>query len=194
MNKNQLSRREFLEQTAIAAGVLALGSAALGQEGAAPAALTLPAAASAAAKRTAADIVPLGNTGLKVSRLGIGLGSSNGSVQAAGGQEKFNAFIKHAFDQGITMFDTATNYRPFNMMGPAIKGLPRDKIFIQSKIEQPDNILDAIDRHRSAWNTDYVDSMLVHLQYRGNWIDTWKRAMDDYTAAIDKKWIKCKGV
>jgi len=188
MKPKLVSRRQFLEQAALAAGALAIGSAAVSIGG------TSRAATVAAAKRTASDIVPLGNTGLKVSRLGIGLGSSNGNVQAAGGQEQFNSFVKHAYDQGITMFDTAGNYRTFNMMGPAIKGLPREKIFIQSKIERPINILDTIDRHRKTFNTDYVDSMLVHIQYRGNWVETWKQAMDDFMAAQEKKWILSRGV
>jgi aryl-alcohol dehydrogenase-like predicted oxidoreductase len=182
----KLTRRQFLEHAALAAVVLA-STPACQSAGPSPSSL-------APANRTAADLVPLGNTGLKVSRLGIGLGSSNGAVQAAGGQEKFNGFIKHAFDQGITMFDTATNYTTFRMMGPAIKGLPREKIFIQSKIEQPVNILDAIDNHRKQFNTDYVDSMLVHIQFRENWVETWKRALEDYAAAQDKKWIKARGV
>ena len=189
MNSEHLSRRRFLEQAALAAGALVIGAnRAPGQ----PAPGSAPLAA--AAKRTASDIVPLGNTGLKVSRLGIGLGSSNGNIQAAGGQEKFNGFVKHAFDQGITMFDTAGNYRTFNMMGPAIKGLPREKIFLQSKIEQPNSILDTIDNQRKVFNTDYVDSMLVHIQFRENWVESWKRAMDDFSAAQDKKWIKARGV
>lgn len=189
MNSKHLSRRQFLEQAALATGGLVLGSTrGLGQRATATRAVT------AATKRTATDIVPLGSTGLKVSRLGIGLGSSNGNVQAAGGQEKFNGFIKHAFDQGITMFDTAGNYRTFSMMGPAIKGLPREKIFLQSKIERPDDILSKIDDQRKAFNTDYVDSMLVHIQFRENWVETWKQAMDDFMAAQDKKWIKARGV
>jgi 1-deoxyxylulose-5-phosphate synthase len=189
MNSKHLSRRRFLEQAALAAGGLVLASArGFGQ------APTATGQAATAAKRTASDIVPLGNTGLKVSRLGIGLGSSNGNVQAAGGQEKFNGFIKHAFDQGITTFDTAGNYTTFSMMGPAIKGLPREKIFLQSKIEQPDNILDKIDSQRKAFNTDYVDSLLVHIQYRENWVETWKQAMDDFKTAQEKKWIMARGV
>jgi 1-deoxyxylulose-5-phosphate synthase len=188
MNSEHFSRRQFLERAALAAGALVIGASP------APGQPAVSAPATAAAKRTASDIVPLGNTGLKVSRLGIGLGSSNGNIQAAGGQEKFNGFIKHAFDQGITMFDTAGNYRTFNMMGPAIKGLPREKIFLQSKIEQPNSILDTIDNQRKVFNTDYVDSMLVHIQFRENWVETWKRAMDDFSAAQDKKWIKARGV
>src|ERR1051325_8816555 len=189
MNSNHLSRRQFLERAALAAGGLALASTkGFGQQVAAKD------SAGAAAKRTASDIVPLGNTGLKVSRLGIGLGSSNGYEQAAGGQEKFNGFVKHAYDQGITMFDTAGNYRTFSMMGPALKGLPREKIFLQSKIEQPDNILEKIDNQRKAFNTDYVDSMLVHIQFRENWTETWKQAMDDFMAAQEKQWIKARSV
>lgn len=185
MNTEGLSRRQFLEKTALATGVAALASAGLGQA-------TAP--AIAALKRTASDLVPLGNLGLKVSRLGIGLGSSNGQQQAAAGQEAFNRFIRHAYDQGITMYDTAGNYRTFNMMGPALKGLPRDRIFVQSKIEQPDNILQKIDDQRKSFNTDYVDSMLVHIQIRENWTETWKRAMDDFSAAQEKQWIKARGV
>jgi len=196
MNSDHLSRRQFLGQAALAAGALvAASTAASGQEAAAAPAALATGPTAAAAKRTAADIVPLGNTGLKMSRLGIGLGSSNGQIQARGGQEKFNGFIKHAFDQGVTMFDTASNYNTFTMMGAAIKGLPRDKIFIQSKIEQPTtNMLAEIDRHRKVFNTDYVDSMLVHIQFQGNWTETWKKAMEDYQAAQEKKWIKTRGV
>jgi predicted aldo/keto reductase-like oxidoreductase len=80
------------------------------------------------------------------------------------------------------------------MLGAAIKGLPREKIFIQSKIEQPNNITGIIDNHRKTFNTDYIDSMLVHIQYRANWVDTWKKAMDDFNTAKEKKWILTKGV
>lgn len=189
MNSNRFNRRQFLEKTALAAGGFALAST---RGFAQQVAASRPTVAMA--KRTASDIVALGNTGLKVSRMGIGLGSSNGNIQAAGGQEKFNGFVKHAFDQGITMFDTAANYRTFSMMGPAIKGLPREKIFLQSKIEQPDNILEKIDNQRKAFDTDYVDSLLVHIQYKADWVETWKRAMDDFAAAQDKQWIKARGV
>ena len=191
MKPENLSRRQFLGQAAVVAGTAVLASTASGQQVAGTAPSTAP---DATARRTASDQVELGKTGLKVSRLGLGLEPNNGQEQAAMGQEGFNNFIKHAFDQGITMFDTAQNYRTYGMLGAAIKDLPRDKIFIQSKIEQPANILSKIDDHRKALNIDYVDSMLVHIQTRKNWTDTWKQAMDDYSAAQDKKWIKIRGV
>src|SRR5439155_18286799 len=97
-------------------------------------------------------------------------------------------------DNGITMLDTAQSYRTYNMLGAAIKGLPREKLFIQSKITAATNVLATIDAQRKVLNTDYVDSMLVHIQYRENWTETWKAAFDDFNAAVDKKWIKSKGV
>ena len=182
MKTDHLSRRQFLERSAVAAGALVLTSYA----GAAP---------KAAAKRTAVDQVVLGKTGLKLSRLGFGTGSNSGNVQYALGQEQFNTLIHYAYDQGITYFDCAQNYRTFEWMKGAIKGLPREKLFLQSKIPgRPDQVLEAIDRHRKVFDTDYVDSMLIHCMVKDHWTDEWKRVMDAFNEAKEKKWILAKGV
>ncbi len=181
MNLNRYSRRQFLERSAVAgASWLASGPML---------------AASPPAKRTAADQVTLGNTGLKLSRLGFGTGSNSGQVQHELGQEQFNSLIRYAFDQGITYFDCAQSYQTFPWIADAIKGLPREKLFIQSKIGgKPEDILAAIDHHRKVFNTDYVDSMLIHRMVRNRWTDAWKRIMDGYDEAKEKKWIRAKGV
>ena len=177
-----LSRRQFLERSAAAAGALLLSPAAAFH-------------AQAAAKRTAADQVALGTTGLKLSRLGFGTGSNSGNVQYALGQEGFNKLIRYAYDQGITYFDCAQAYKTFDWIGGAIKGLPREKLFIQSKVPgQPAQVLEAIDRHRKVFNTDYVDSLLIHCMVKDGWTDEWKRIMDAFDEAKQKKWIRAKGV
>ena len=182
MKTNPLSRRQFLERSAAAAGALLLTSCA----GTAP---------KAAAKRTAVDQVALGKTGLKLSRLGFGTGSNSGNVQYALGQEQFNTLIHYAYDQGITYFDCAQSYRTFEWMKGAIKGLPREKLFLQSKIPgKPEQVLEAIDRHRKVFDTDYVDSMLIHCMVKDRWTDEWKRIMDAFDEAKEKKWILAKGV
>jgi len=181
MKNNRYTRRQFLERSAAAATLLLAPGRLLAQP--------------ASAKRTAADQVTLGKTGLKLSRLGFGTGSNSGQVQHDLGQERFNSLIHYAYDQGITYFDCAQNYRTFPWIGGAIKGLPREKLFIQSKIDgRPDDILAAIDRHRKVFDTDYVDSMLVHCMVQNHWTDAWKRIMDGYDKAKDKKWIRAKGV
>jgi predicted aldo/keto reductase-like oxidoreductase len=182
MKTNHLSRRQFLERSAATAGALLLTSCA----GTAP---------KAAAKRTAADQVALGKTGLKLSRLGFGTGSNGGNVQYALGQAQFNTLIHYAYDQGITYFDCAQSYRTFDWIKGAIKGLPREKIFLQSKIMgQPEQVLATIDQHRKVFDTDYVDSMLIHCMVKDRWTDEWKRIMDAFDEAKEKKWILAKGV
>jgi len=147
------------------------------------------------AKRSATDQVTLGNTGIKLSRVGFGTGSNSGHVQHDLGQEGFNRLIRYAYDQGITYFDCAQSYQTFNWLGGAIKGLPREKVFIQSKIGgKPENILEAIDHHRKVYDTDYVDSMLIHCMTKDGWTDDYKRIMDGFEAAKEKKWIRAKGV
>ncbi len=182
MKTNHLSRRQFLERSASAAGALLLTSFPWLQ-------------AQAATKRTAVDQVTLGKTGIKLSRLGFGSGSNSGNVQYALGQDTFNKLIHYAYDQGITYFDCAQSYRTFEWLGGAIKGLPREKLFIQSKIPgKPDQVLEAIDHHRKVFDTDYVDSLLIHCMIKDHWTDDWKRIMDAFDEAKDKKWIRAKGV
>jgi len=182
MKNHHLSRREFFQRSAMAVGALAL----------APNALM---GAPGAVKRTATDQVTLGKTGIKLSRLGMGTGSNSGAVQTALGKEGFNKLVRYAYDQGITYFDCAESYKTFNWLGDAIKGLPREKLFIQSKLRsKPGEVLAAIDNHRKVYNTDYVDSMLIHCMIKDHWTDDWKWAMDAYDEAREKKWIRAKGV
>jgi predicted aldo/keto reductase-like oxidoreductase len=182
MKINPLNRRQFLERSAGAAGALLLTSCAwFGSK--------------TAAKRTAVDQVALGKTGLRLSRLGFGTGTNSGNVQYALGQETFNKLIRYAYDQGITYFDCAQSYRTFEWMKGAIKGLPREKLFIQSKVPgKPDQVLAAIDHHRKVFDTDYVDSLLIHCMVKDGWPDEWKRIMDAFDEAKQKKWIRAKGV
>lgn len=177
-----LTRRQFLGASAVA------GAALLSPWG-------LRAADASSTPRTAVDRVTLGGTGLQLSRLGFGTGSSSGHRQSALGQEAFTKLIHYAYDQGITYFDTAHNYSTYHWIGPAIKGLPREKLFIQSKVDgQPEDILATIDQQRKVFNTDYVDSLLVHCMTRDGWTDTMKRVMDGFDAAKEKQWIRARGV
>lgn len=179
MNRLKINRRQFLQTSAVAVAGTAL----------------LPQAFAAATKRTATDQVTLGNTGIKLSRIGIGTGSNNGHDQSSKGKDAFINMIHHGFDSGITYIDTAERYATFSWIGDAIKGLPREKLFIQSKLPgQPEDVLAAIDHHRKTFNTDYVDSLLIHCMTDETWTDGYKRIMDGFNEAKEKKWIRVKGV
>ena len=183
MKTRRFSRRQFLQSSATFTGALLLGPGAFTQ------------ARAAAAKRSAVDQMTLGQTGIKLSRLGMGTGSESGKVLLALGREKFNSLVKYAYDQGITYLDCAQAYRTFDWIGGAIKGLPREKLFIQSKVPgQPEDVLAAIDHHRKVFDTDYIDSMLIHCMVKDRWTDQWKRIMDGFDEAKGKGWIRSKGV
>ena len=184
-HRNRISRRRFIQSSALAGAALL-----------SPWSLARSLATSApAAVRTAVDQVALGKTGLQLSRLGFGTGSNNGHDQTALGKADFTNLIHYAYDQGVTYFDTAQTYATFGWIGDAIKGLPREKLFIQSKIPgQPGDVLAAIDHHRKVFNTDYVDSLLIHCMVKRQWTDDWKRIMDGFNEAKAKQWIRAKGV
>jgi 1-deoxyxylulose-5-phosphate synthase len=182
-----VNRRQFLQTSTALAGTALLAPWALNNARAAT--------GTPATVRTATDQVTLGNTGLKLSRLGFGTGSNNGHVQTADGKAAFVDLIHYAYDHGITYIDTAQAYVTFNLIGDAIKGLPREKLFIQSKVDgRPEDVLAVIDHHRKTFDTDYVDSLLVHCMQRGNWTDDWKRVTEAFDQAKEKKWIRTKGV
>jgi predicted aldo/keto reductase-like oxidoreductase len=181
---NSINRRQFIHASAALAGAALLSPWALPES-----------RAATDVKRTAVDQMTLGKTGIKLSRLGIGTGSDSGYIQTARGKKAFIELIHYAYDRGITYIDTAESYQTFDLIADAIKGLPREKLFIQSKMDgRPDDVLAVIDHHRKTFNTDYVDSLLVHCMTQGTWTDQWKRVMDGFDKAQEKKWIRAKGV
>ncbi|MBN1465004.1 aldo/keto reductase [candidate division KSB1 bacterium] len=172
-----INRRQFLKTTAGFAGALALTSCA------------------SPLKKTAADQVLLGATGLKISRLGIGCGTHGGRVQRDLGTDGFNSLIHYAFDHGITYLDTADSYRTHPFIRDAIKGLPREKLFILSKIGgRPENPLQELDRFRQELGTDYIDCLLLHCKIEANWDETHERVMDALEDAKAKGIIRAHGV
>jgi aryl-alcohol dehydrogenase-like predicted oxidoreductase len=182
MSMKNITRREFITGTAALAGATLLSSCSNGLF-------------SKGGKQTAVDQVALGKTGLKLSRLGIGTGSNSGSIQRALGADGFNRLIRYAYDQGITYIDTADSYKTHTMVRDAIKGLPREKLFIQSKMPGvPENPMEVLDRYRKELGVDYIDSLLCHCMINANWEDSHKRMMDIFEEAKDKKIIRAHGV
>jgi len=183
MKERSMTRRDFIRTSTALAGTALMAR------------VGISTATAQTTKRTAADQVTLGKTGIKLSRLGFGTGSNNGMEQTRLGKDKFNDLIHYAYDQGITYFDCAQSYRTFTWLGEAIKGLPREKLYLQSKVQpRNEDVLATIDLHRKTYDTDYIDSLLIHCMTRGTWTDDWKRMMDAYNEAKERKWIRAKGV
>ena len=149
-----------------------------------------------AAKRSATDWVTLGNSGVKVTRLALGTGTFSGRVQRELGQEGFNRLVRHAYDSGIRFFETADAYRGMpEMLGIALKGLPRDSYRLMTKyrIRDMENPQATIDRFRSEFQTEYIDILLLHCVRSPKWPEETQKLQDTFSEAKHKKIIVSHG-
>lgn len=172
------TRREFLK-TSLVAGTLA-GVGALPLH---------------AAQNAAAEVVTLGKSGMKVTRLAFGTGSNNGYVQAALGQQGFNRLVRYAYDRGIRFFETAEAYVTPAMLGEALKGLPRESYQLMSKVTTDPGVdpKARFDEMRRTSQTDYFDIMLLHWQHTADWASETARWQDGVLEAQAKKTIRTRG-
>src|SRR5216683_5663054 len=182
-----VSRRDFLGQSAATLGGLAMGA-------------QLATPANAALKlKTGADQVVLGRTGVKTSLIGMGTGShgtEHSSNQLKLGHAKFVNLVRYAFDKGITYFDTADQYGSHIYLRDALKGLPRDRLFIQTKTRATTAEMAKadIERFREELGVEYLDTLLMHCMQKGSWPTDFRPVMDVLSQAKDKGRVRAIGV
>ena len=189
MGKTTISRRRFVATLTAGAGTVLLGGVAN--------AIPSPAA-------DPFRIVKLGKSGIKTTMLGMGTGFSGGNrssnITRAGVAE---SLIRQAYDKGIRFFDCADSYGTHPFTAAALKGIPREKYVLGSKIwvsgggipepERPDaNIV--VDRFRKELNTDYIDLVQIHCMTDPKWTDQQKKQMDILEDLKAKKIIRAHGV
>jgi len=192
----KMDRRQFLASTIAGASGVLLGCGGLATR-----------RVSAAAPANPYELVPLGKTGIKVSRIGIGTGMRGGgrqSNQTRMGREAFEGLLKGAYDRGVRLFDMADMYGTHEYVARALKGLPRDQYVLTTKMwvhkgggipepERPDaNIV--VDRFRKELQTDYVDLVLLHCMMSAKWPEEQKRQMDILEDLKAKKIIRAHGM
>jgi hypothetical protein len=171
------SRRDFLKTVAAGAAGLTLSAK--------------------APKRLATDWVTLGNSGIKVTRLALGTGTFSGRVQRELGQDGFNRLVRHAYDNGIRFFETAEAYTGMpEMLGTALKGIPRDSYKLMTKFRWNRGIEDAsgrLDSYRRTLNSEYFDIMLIHCVRKPEWAEELKPLREALNEAKEKKVILSHG-
>jgi aryl-alcohol dehydrogenase-like predicted oxidoreductase len=185
-----MNRRQFLTTTAASAAALALAGTLRGAEGKKP---------------NPFELVPLGKTGIKTSRICLGTGMRGGnrrSNQTRLGQDGFNALVKGAWERGVRVFDSADLYGSMPYLADALKEYPRDQYVIFTKIwartggipepERPDADV-VIDRFRKELKSDYIDLVLLHCMESGTWTDDYKKQMDIMAGLKSKGIIKAHG-
>src|SRR5579885_2407727 len=144
----QSTRRDFLKAGVAATVLSGISGGAVAQ----------------ATRRSATDWVKLGKSNVKVTRLAFGTGTFSGRVQRELGQEEFTRLVRHAYDRGIRFFETAESYHGLpEMLGIALKGLPRDSYRLMTKYSTPayGDPAPKIDQFRRQLGTEYIDILLL---------------------------------
>jgi aryl-alcohol dehydrogenase-like predicted oxidoreductase len=115
------------------------------------------------------ELVDLGASGLRVSRVGLGCNNFGGRIDLAATR----AVVEAALDAGVTFFDTAEVYGngggSERFLGEILEGR-RDRVVLATKFgwgrergtNSAEYIRDAIDGSLERLRTDYVDLYYVH--------------------------------
>ena len=150
----------------------------------------------------------LGNTGLKVSRLCLGMMSYGDKKERAWHLDENEAlpFVKRALDGGINFFDTADTYsegETEKITGNTLKklGMRRENVVIATKVFYPmgvgpnegglsrKHILDAIDAFLRRLQLDYVDLYQIHRWDYATPIEETLDALNDVVRAGKARYI-----
>jgi aryl-alcohol dehydrogenase-like predicted oxidoreductase len=184
-----MQRREFLVRSATAAGAVWLSSKSI---------LSALANTTLSGKFAAYDMVTLGNTGIKTSRLAMGtgtVGSGHHSHQTALGVKGLSELLLNGYDHGLRFFDAADSYGSHEHVAEALKHVPRDKVTVLTKTfsRTPAEARADLDRFRRELGTDYLDICLMHCVTEADWTERYKGVMDVLSEAKEKGIIRTHG-
>ncbi|HVA00087.1 MAG TPA: aldo/keto reductase [Terriglobia bacterium] len=184
-----MKRREFMTRVAGGAGALWVGLKALPE-------VAVPGVA--AGQFSASDMVMLGGTGIRTSRLACGTGTSGSghhSDQTALGVKGLSDLLVHGYERGLRFFDCADSYGSHPHVAAAFKRVPREKVTVLTKswARDPQSMRSDIDRFRRELNVDQIDILLMHCLTKDDWTERYRGAMDVLSEAKEKKLIRAHG-
>ncbi len=160
--------------------------------------------AESASSRAAADLVPLGKTGIRVSRLAQGTGFNGfarSSEQTRLGEEACVSLLRHGYDTGIRFLDMADLYGSHDYVRKSLAGQDREKYVLLSKIwvreqewNQPSGgAVVEVDRFRKELNTDTLDVCLIHCTTNSKWPEQYERVRDELSGLKEKGVVRAVG-
>ena len=117
------------------------------------------------------EYTTLGRTGLRVSVAGLGCGGFSRLGLTAGlGEDHAIGIVRQALDLGVNLVDTASIYGTEEVVGKALRGVPRDSVVICTKTSKPAGdktfalakILESLDGSLQRLGVDCVDVFQLH--------------------------------
>ena len=186
-----MKRREFLSKSAMGVGGLWLGAQLR--------------SAAAPVKHDPYEVVELGSTGIKVSKVGLGTGMRGwmrASNQTRLGEEKFTELLRNAYERGVRLIDSADLYGSHPYIVPALKDYPRESYAIVTKIWFRDNGIpekerlsatEMVERFLRELQTDHIDLVLMHCLTSPNWRTERSDYMSDLADLKKRGLIRAHG-
>ena len=146
-----------------------------------------------------AQLVELGNTGIKVSYLAIGTGTegySHSSRQTRKDPNWLTEAIIDSYDLGISFWDLADLYGSHPFAKKALKKFNRNDIVIMTKTQATNykGCKKDIDLFLKEIGTDYLDMVLLHCKIAGDWNVAERGAMDALSEAKAAGKIRAVGI
>ena len=117
------------------------------------------------------EFTNLGRTGLRVSVAGLGCGGfSRLGLNAGLGEDHAVGIVRQALDCGVNIIDTASVYGTEDVVGKALRGVPRDSVVVCTKTSKPasDNafsvttIVESLNGSLKRLGLDHVDVFQLH--------------------------------
>ena len=150
-------------------------------------------------KKYATDIVTLGRTGIKLSRLAQGSGTV-GTNKSSNQTRKLGHYgladlYRATVDAGLNFWDTADQYGSHPHICEALKTVKREGVVIMTKTRASTEaeMRDDLDRFRRELGTDYLDIVLLHCMLDTDWPEKKKGAMMVLSEAKEKGIIRAHG-
>ncbi|KAE8734670.1 putative aldo-keto reductase 2 [Hibiscus syriacus] len=151
--------------------------------------------------------VKLGTQGLEVSKLGYGCMGLSGAYNDPVADDLGISIIKHAFDRGVTFFDTSDFYGPKTneiLLGKALKQLPREKVQLATKFGiakfdatgvvingTPEYVRSCIEASLERLDVDYID---LYYQHRVDTNTPIEDTMSELKKLVEEGKIKYIGL
>lgn len=191
----RIARRHFLKTSALGVGGLVLGPQ-----------LASRAASESGERLAVSDVITLGKSGLRSSRVSMGTGVRGGmreSNHTRMGAENAHRLIREIYERGVRNFDLADLYGTHPLIPDALAGVPRDSYVLCSKIwwrpggipekERPDADV-VVSRFLRELKTDYIDLVLLHCVETPDWPKVLEGQMEILAKLKQKGVIRAHGV
>ncbi len=150
---------------------------------------------------------PVGNTSLRVTRLGMGT-AVIGNLYATLSDAEAHEAVQRCYEGGVRFFDTAPLYgagEAERRLGAAIRGIPRDDVVIETKVGRiirpdrsiyfdysRDGVMRSLEESLERLQMDRVDILLVHDPDVDDPEEDYRMALDEaFPALVD---LRSQGV